>query len=49
MTVSDFMTSLLDVVFFLFDKTDSLIVLVPLASVFFSLVFAIIFRLMRFR
>lgn len=49
MTVSQFMTSLLDVCFFLFDKVDSVLILIPLVSVFFSLVFAFIFRLMRIR
>lgn len=42
-----FMHGLLDLVFFLFDKSDNIIVLIPFAVLFFCMSFAIIRYLIR--
>lgn len=43
----DFMTGLLDLVFFIFDKNDNIICFVPFVVLFFCLSFGIIRKLMR--
>lgn len=43
----DFMTGLLDLVFFIFDKTDNVITVIPFVVLMFCLTFGIIRRLMR--
>ena len=45
--MSDFMIELLDLVIFLFDKTDNVIIFVPTFVFFFCFTFALIRRLMR--
>lgn len=45
-TASDFMVGLLDLVFFLFDKSDNLILIISFAILFFCAAIAIIRRLM---
>lgn len=46
-TVSDFMVGLLDLVFFLFDKQDNVLLLIPFTVIFWCLSFAIIKFLMH--
>lgn len=46
-TASDFMLGLLDLVFFLFDKQDNVLVLIPFVVLYWCLSFAIIKFLMR--
>lgn len=48
MTNSEFMAKLLDLVFFLFDKTENVILLVVFAVLLFCFSFSIIRRLGRF-
>lgn len=45
--MSDFMTRLLDLVFFIFDKTNSYIIVIPFVVVFFCLCLSLVGRLMR--
>ena len=45
--MADFVIDLLDLVFFLFDKTDNIIIFVPTFVLFFCFTFALIRRLMR--
>lgn len=47
MSMSDFMDGLLDLVFFLFDKTDNVIVIIPFVCLLFCFSFGIIRKLMR--
>ena len=47
MSMSDFMTGLLDLVFFLFDKTENVIVIIPFVCLFFCFSLGIVRRLMR--
>lgn len=46
-TANDFMLGLLDLVFFLFDKQDNVLVLIPFVVLYWCLAFAIIKFLMR--
>lgn len=46
-TASDFMVGLLDLVFFLFDKQDNVLLLIPFTVIFWCLCFAIIKYLMH--
>lgn len=46
-TASDFMVGLLDLVFFLFDKQDNVLLLIPFTVIFWCLSFAIIRYLMH--
>lgn len=41
-----FMSGLLDLVFFVFDKQDNLIVLIPFAVLYFCFAFALVRRLL---
>lgn len=43
----EFMTGLLDLVFFIFDKTDNVICFIPFVVLMFCLTFGIIRKLMR--
>lgn len=43
----DFMTGLLDLVFYLFDKTDNLLVVIPASVAFFLFCFLLVGRLVR--
>lgn len=46
-TATDFMLGLLDLVFFLFDKQDNVLVLIPFVVLYWCLAFSIIKFLMR--
>lgn len=44
--MADFVNGLLDIVFFLFDKTDNVLVLIPAAVAFFCFCLFLVRRLM---
>lgn len=46
MSMPDFMSGLLDLVFFLFDKVDNVIVIIPFAVMLFCFTMSLISRLM---
>lgn len=45
--MSEFMIQLLDLVFFVFDKQDNLVVFIPFAVIYFCFAFALVRRLIR--
>ncbi len=45
----DFMVGLLDLVFFLFDKTDNVVIFIPTFVLFFCFCWSLVGRLMRGR
>lgn len=45
--MASFMHDLLDIVFFLFDKTDNVIVIIPFAVLMWIVVLGLISRLLR--
>lgn len=45
--MGDFVNSMLDVAFFIFDKANNILVLFPAGVLFFCLCFAVVHRIMR--
>lgn len=45
--MSDFVTSVLDLAFYCFDKTDNILILFPAGVLFFCLCFAVVRRIVR--
>lgn len=45
--MSDFVSSMLDVAFYIFDKTDNILVLFPAGVLFYCLCFAVVHKIMR--